>query len=560
MKEKQSEKKGFRMLSKIIIVAVFVFCVSVVINLAPNYIKDELQGKVNVIINNSNVTKSLKFDAFVDEKENVYLSTKDIANFFDDNIFYDNKYNQIITTSKTKVATLEIGNNEIDINGSKKVIYASAMEKDKQFYLPISELETVYNIEVEYVKDTKIVTIDSLDREQKKANSSKNQTVRYLPTFFSKGVDNINAGESVIVISENVDGYVKIRTKNGIIGYVKDVANIHAVRENMTYDKQIEGKISLVWDYFSEYASAPSRKGTSLKGVNVVSPTFVTLVSQGDGKIDTNIGKQGQEYITWAHENGYKVWPSFSNNSYKQTTSAIINDYKLRQTLITNIVNVALANQFDGVNLDFENIYMADKDMFTRFVIELAPRLREYGMVLSVDVTAPDGSEDWSMCYDRNELAKQADYLVFMAYDEHNAESTEAGTTAGVDWIEVALKKFVGTQEEVPAEKLILGMPFYTRVWKEQNGELSSYAIFMKSIDSTIPSNVQRVWKDDVKQNYVEYTRSGATYKIWIEDDKSIAAKCDLVNDYNLAGAAYWSKDRETPSVWNVISEKLNVK
>lgn len=560
MKEKQKEKKGLKMFSKIIVIAVFVCAVSVVINLAPNYIKDELQGKVNVIINNSNVTKSLKFDAFIDENGNVYLSTKDIANFFDDNIFYDNKYDQLITTSKTKVATLGINKTEIDINGSKKTIYAPAIEKDKEYYLPISELQTVYNVEVNYVEDTKIVTIDSLDREQKRANSSKNQSVKYLPTFFSKNVDEVKGGESVIVISENVDGYVKIRTKNGVIGYIKDVANIRNIRENMVYEKQIEGNISLVWDYFSEYVSAPDRRGTSLKGVNVVSPTFVTLVSEGNGRIDTNIGSQGERYITWAHENGYKVWPSFSNNSYKQTTSAILNDYKLRQTLINNIVTVALQNNFDGVNLDFENIYMADKDMFTRFVIELAPRLREYGMVLSIDVTAPDGSEDWSMCYNRNALAKQADYLVFMAYDQHNSESVEAGTTAGADWIEVALKKFVGTQEEVPAEKLILGMPFYTRLWKEQNGNLSSYALYMKSIDSTIPSNVQRIWKDDVKQNYVEYTRSGITYKMWIEDEASISAKCDLVNEYKLAGAAYWSKDRETPNIWNVISEKLNVK
>lgn len=560
MKEKEKAKKGLKMFSKIIIVGIFVLLVSIVINIAPNYMKDELEGKVKLIINNSNVTNSLKFDVYIDNNENVYLSTKDIANFFDGNIFYDNKYDQIITTSKTKVATFGLNKNEIEINGSKITIYAPAIEIEKRYYLPIAELQNVYNVEVEYVKDTNIVTIDSLDREQKKANSSKDVNVKYLPTMFSKTVDKVKKGESVIVINENVDGYIKIRTKNGVIGYIKDIANIHNVRDNMEDEKQIEGKISLVWDYFSEYAKAPNRSGTTIKGVNVVSPTFITLVSKGDGDIDINIGTQGKNYISWAHENGYKVWPSISNNSYKQTTSAIVNDYKLRQKLINNIVNVALENNFDGINFDFENIYKDDKDMFTRLIIELAPRLREYGMVLSVDVTAPDGSEDWSMCYDRHELAKAADYLVFMAYDEYNDDSDKAGTTAGADWIEVALKKFVGTQEEVPAEKLILGMPFYTRLWKEQNGKITSSAIFMKSIDSTIPQSAERIWNDDVKQYYVEYQKSGATYKMWIEDEKSIEAKFDLLNKYNLAGAAYWAKDRETQNIWNIVSEKLNIK
>lgn len=559
MKEIEKAKKGLKMFSKLIIIAIFLFLVSIVINIAPNYIRDELAGKTKLIINNNNSTTSLKNDIFIDENDIVYISTKDIANFFDENIFYDNKYNQIITTSSTKVATLELNKNEIEINSSKKIISAPAIEKDNNYYLPFSELQDVYNVELNYIKETNIVTIDSLNREQKKANSAKDVNVKYLPTMFSKTVDKVKKGESVIVIKENVDGYVKIRTQNGVIGYIKDIANIRNTRDNMEEEKQINGKVSLVWDYFSEYGEAPDRNGTKIKGVNVVSPTFVTLVSRGSGDIDINIGTAGKQYINWAHENGYKVWPSISNNSYKETTSDILNDYKLRQKLINNIVNVALQNNFDGINLDFENIFRNDKDMFTRFIIELAPRLKEYGMVLSVDVTAPDGSDDWSMCYNRHEIAKAADYLIFMAYDEYGDDSEKAGTTAGADWIEVSLKKFVGTQEDVSPEKLILAMPFYTRIWKEKNGELSSMAIFMKGINSSIPQDAERIWKDDVKQYYVEYQRSGATYKVWIEDEKSIEEKFNLLNKYNLAGAAYWAKDRETPEIWDVVSEKLNI-
>lgn len=559
MRAKKTKKNGPNMFVKIIVVALFIFAVAVVINTAPNYIRNEITDKINLIINNNNVTKSLKFDVFIDENETVYISTKDIANFFDENIFYDNTYDLLITSSDTKIAAIKLNEKEMEVNGAKQTIFAPAIEKDDEFYIPFSEMENVYNVEVFYNKDTNIVTIDSLDREQKKGNSPKDLNVKYLPTAFSKTVDKIKKGDSVIVISEDEDGWVKVRTENGKIGYVKEIANIYNARENIKEEKQIEGKISLVWDYFSEYASAPDRTGTTLKGVNVVSPSFASLERLGKGDIYVNIGKEGKEYINWAHSKGYKVWPIIANNMQKQTTSEILNDYKLRQKLINNIVNLAIENNFDGVNIDFEYMNMSDKDMFSRFIIELAPRLKELGMVLSVDVTAPDGGEDWSMCYDRNAIGKVADYVVFMAYDQYGDSSDEAGTTAGADWVEVNLKKFVGKQEEVPEEKLILGMPFYTRLWYEANGKVDSDVIIMDNVDSTIPSSASREWNKDLKQYYVEYQKNGKTYKMWIEDEKSISAKCDLVNEYNLAGAAYWEKGQEKQEVWDVISEKLNI-
>lgn len=167
-----------------------------------------------------------------------------------------------------------------------------------------------------------------------------------------------------------------------------------SVREDLKLDKQIEGKVSLAWDYFSEYASAPTRTG-KIEGVNVVSPAFISLKQQGKGKISTNIGNAGVQYINWAHNNGYKVWALTSNNSWKDTTSEIINDYRLREEFIINIIDVVIKYDLDGINLDFENIYEADKNAYSKLVLELAPRLREIGKVLSVDVTAPDGSADW---------------------------------------------------------------------------------------------------------------------------------------------------------------------
>lgn len=554
----EAKKGKSNVATKLVVVIIFIVVIAIIINVAPNFMRKKITGKINVIINNNNVTESMKFNAFVDDGDIVYISTKDIANFFDEDIFYDNVYDQIITSSETKLATLKLGEKEMYVNSSKVKIYGSAIEKDNQFYLPFSEMKDVYNVEVTYIKETNIVTIDSLNREQKKGNASKDISIKYKPTIFSGTVDKVKKGESLFILSEgeNQRGWYRVRTSKGEIGYTKDVSNVYKQREKMETNKQIEGKVSMVWDYYTY--NVPNRIGTTINGINVVSPSFAELVEQGKGDINVKIGSAGQDYINWAHGQNYKVWAMVSNNGYQDTSSQILNDYKLREKLINNIVNMVLQYNLDGINLDFENVKQDDKERLSRLIIELAPRLKEYGKVLSVDVTAPDGGTNWSESYDRNKIGKVADYVVFMAYDQYGSASKEAGTTAGADWVKVNIKKFV-EREEVPSDKLILGMPFYTRLWEEKaNGEVSSQVILMKSIENNIPSGVQKNWNENVKQNYIEYTKGSSTYKMWIEDEKSIKAKFDLMKEYKLGGAAYWQKDFENSNLWNTIAEEIN--
>ena len=145
-----------------------------------------------------------------------------------------------------------------------------------------------------------------------------------------------------------------------------------------------------------------------------------------------------------------------------------------------------------------------------------------------------------------------------MGYDQYGISSPKEGTTAGADWVEVNVNKFIGTQEEVDKDKLILGMPFYTRLWKEKDGEIKSTVVWMKNIDSKLPAGTEKKWNEDLKQYYVEYEQNGYTYKMWIEDEKSIKAKFDIMNKYNLAGAAYWQKDFESANIWNIVKEEIN--
>lgn len=549
---------------KLIVVLVFALAVWFVLKTATNYIKDDIVGKTNLVINNSNTTKNLKNDVIV-ENGVVYVSTKDIANFFDDHIFYDNKYDQIITTSETKVATLKLNENKAKVNGSTVDLVASAKKIGEQFYLPFSEIsESVYNVETTYIEDTNTVVLVSLDRELTYANSSKKNSVKSKPTMFSKTVDKIEKGDNVTVVpSKNGDenGWTKVTTENGKIGYVKTttLANTKKIRDNLEMGKQIQGNVSLVWEYFSKYAKAPQRT-EKIDGVNVVAPTFFSLSDSKKGAIVANVGQAGQNYINWAHSNGYRVWPwvanEATNKADKDLTSEILNDYKLREKLISSIVSAVEMYNLDGINLDFENMYESDKDAYSRLVIELAPRLKELGKVLSVDVTAPDGSPDWSLCFNRNVIGDVADYVIFMAYDQHNQSSTEAGTVAGCDWVEANINKFLG-QEGVKPEKIILAMPFYTRVWNVTDGGLSSSAVEMKSQSTLIPDDAKITWDDSLKQNLAEYEKNGRTYKVWMEDAKSLKCKLDLVKKYNLAGGAFWRKDQETSDVWKVINENL---
>ena len=245
-----------------------------------------------------------------------------------------------------------------------------------------------------------------------------------------------------------------------------------------------------------------------------------------------------------------------SNNANKDTTSTILNSYTLRTNMINTIVSLANKYNLDGINIDFENMNESDKSMFSRFIIELEPKLKEAGKTLSVDVTAPDGGGDWSECYERDVIGNVADYIVFMAYDQNGAYSSKEGTTAGYNWVETNLNKFI-KREEIPSNKIVLGMPFYTRLWKEENGNITSKTVNMKNIDTVIPSDIQRIWDDTLKQNYVEYTQDSAVYKMWIEDEMSIKEKVGLVRKYNLAGVASWEKDREKNTIWAVIKAEL---
>ena len=558
MTKEQIEKKKKRII-KIFVSIIAIIIIGIIAYNVNNYIILDKNKNINLVINNKNVTSNLKKDILIDG-DNIYLSKQDLGNFFDKYIYEDTENNNIVTTYNNKIASISLSKNKISINGSNKNTYAHAENKDGTIYIPITELEDVYGIEIKYLPDSKVLTVDSTSKEQKKAIIIKNVAVKSSTKFIAKTIDRVKKGSYVIVVSED-KGYTKIRTENGKVGYVKSnkIANTVVVREEMQETKQITGKVNLVWDYYSEVASAPDRTGVTMDGVNVVSPAFFHLNTNGE--LTGNVGQAGVTYIEWAHSNGYKVWPMVQNagDGMLNVTSNIMNDYNKRQNLINKIVDYCVKYKLDGINVDFENMKQEDKDMYSRFIIELTPRLKDMGVVVSVDVTAPDGSETWSMCFDRNVIGDVADYIIFMAYDQYGTSSNKSGTTAGYDWVNVSLNKFLKT-EEIKNDKIILAIPLYTRLWTEDSSGnvVKQTTVSLKNINKVIPSDVQKTWDDNLKQYYVEYQDGSYTKKMWIEDEKSLKEKISLIKNNNLAGVASWEKGMETDNFWTFLKESLD--
>jgi spore germination protein YaaH len=248
-----------------------------------------------------------------------------------------------------------------------------------------------------------------------------------------------------------------------------------------------------------------------------------------------------------------------SNGFDPDRTSVFLASTRIRESIIDELLASLLSYGMDGVNIDFENVYLDDRDLVTQFVREMTPLFREAGLVVSIDVTILSGSEMWSMFYDREALGEIVDYMAVMTYDQHWGSSPVAGSVAQYQWVENGLK---GVLEQVPAEKILLGLPFYTRVWEEREVDgsvrVSSRAISMGQLSQIINTRqLEPEWDEESGQYYTEYTEAESRFRIWIEDARSIDLKSSLVHRYDLAGAASWRRGFESADIWDVLEHNL---
>ncbi|WP_017753928.1 glycosyl hydrolase family 18 protein [Calidifontibacillus oryziterrae] len=505
------------------------------------------------------------------EGDEVYLPFSFIKDVIDEDVIFDESSQSIILTTNDQVIQLPNKKLQYFVNEQPVSLQFPAVKDNDGFqYVAAEPLLSIYPYVFEYVPETGAIVVQKHGAIILPATIQEDASelkIREYPSWFSAYVDEVSAGEQVF-IEKDEKNYYYIRKQNGIAGFISKNDVVLKEPTIVTLDSFTERKplpqrelawpIYLTWE--AVYSKNPNTATISdMPGLNVVSPTWFSLKnSEGDV---SNLASL--DYVKWAKSRGYHVWALFANgfSDPKQTHEAL-KDFTTRQKIIRQLLHYATIYELDGINIDFENVNLADQNLVTQFVKELTAYLHQAGLVVSMDITFISSSENWSMFYDREKLANTVDYLMVMAYDEHWGSSPVAGSVASLPWVENNLKKLL---EVVPNERLILGVPTYTRIWKEQktpggNIEVSSKAYSMDGVNQWIQERGLEIQYDEKSgQDYVEYfnEKEQATYKVWLENEKSLKKRTQLVHKYGLAGVASWNRSFTNDSAWSVIDDSL---
>ena len=458
-------------------------------------------------------------------------------------------------------------------SADQKVLYATPSEltseaasaeageqvwlKDDTVYLNLSYVQKYTDIDAYIYKDPYRIAVQYQFDNVKTVKVKKNTSVRYRGGIKSAVIASVKKGTQLRLLEE-LDNWDQVATDDGYIGYVDRKAVGKA--EDTSFDRSFDGekysyltmdkKVNMVWHQVtSTDANAYFADATAnMTGVNVISPTWFYLTDTA-GNI-ANIASA--DYVAQAHDKGLQVWGLIDNFTQDVSTTETLSSTSARQNIISQLIQAATNVGMDGINVDFESLSEDVGIHFLEFLRELSIECHKNNLVLSVDNPVP---EDFTSHYDRAEQGRVVDYVIIMGYDEHYVGS-EAGSVASLPWVEQGVQD---TLEEVPAERVINAVPFYTRLWRTTGGNVTSEAIGMDQAQQVIAeNNVETYWDKTTSQNYGTYDIDNSTYQIWLEDSQSIAEKVKLVSKYNLAGVSAWKLGFENSGIWQVISDNLN--
>ncbi|MCX8074936.1 MAG: glycosyl hydrolase family 18 protein [Clostridia bacterium] len=489
------------------------------------------------------------------ENGGIYISKDTISKILDENIYYDKIASKVIITTYSDVVKLKISDKKISRNMEYSDISNEAKFVEGQAYVPINEVKDIYKIDVEYDYNTNTIVVDKKNYDFAKVKYNKVLVYSYINTK-SDVLGTLNKNDEVISYTDSLNHvrWIKIKTKDGKVGYISknsaDITKYVEDQNTQNNSRQDVEKINMFWQYGSNLNTMGTNK---IDGVNVVSPTWYEL-KNSNGDISS---KYSQEYYNQAKKNGYKVWPIITNGidsvSYSpEDTSAMLNSEYNREQFIKNILKVMENNKLDGINIDFESMKTEDKDIYTQFIRELAPLVRKLGKTVSVDM--------YFVAYiDRARVGEATDYVVLMGYDQRGNWSNTSGSISEVSWVESNVSSLIN-DSEIDSKKIILGIPFYTRLWTEKTGSSKPTTTVYSMQDCITFINrygVTPVWDENAGQNYAQVEKGDTTYKLWIEDVNSIKKRVETVKKYNLAGVSAWRKGLETSDVWKVIKENL---
>ncbi|WP_250278591.1 glycosyl hydrolase family 18 protein [[Clostridium] colinum] len=560
----KKQNKVFKNLALIILVIFFIVLLKIFL---PSFKHIDYRDSVSLSKDEIGINMQLDYISMKNpplyQNDEIYLPIDFVKDYIDKYIYWDKKENQITITNEYNVIRMKTNELEYFVNNEPLKLNLPIYNIENVAYIPKSFLQDFYELQFQYIEHTKILNI--IKEDYKKATLSKNTRIRKEADKKSPYIKKIKKGETVYFYENEQNGYTKVVNDDGYIGFVPTKLLINI--ENKTVENNYEndyvakapwkvdnGKINLVFDQVQNVlANSSQAKRTYHDGVDVLVPTWFSFKDE-KGEI-INIADKG--YVDWAHKNGYKVWGLLTDNFDKKISHSVLSSTKIREYVIKQLLAYVAMYDLDGINIDFESIPKEDGDNFVQFLRELAPLLRAEGAVLSVDLFVP---KPWTKHYNRNEVGKIADYVIVMGYDEHYAGSESAGSVASMNWSDIAIKDTLA--EGVPKEKLILGIPFYCRIWTEnlQNNKvkLTSKAYSMNKAYNFIEEKGGTfIFDEKTGQNYGEVKEGSKTYKVWLEDETSITQRLNLVLKYDIAGAGAWKRGLEKEEIWKILKDKL---
>lgn len=536
----------------------------------------EKEGQLAIIVNNEIVEPN---GMISDGK--AYVQYEIVRDYINSRFYWDPNENILLYTLPKDMVSVEVGSKDYNISKDKKSEdYVILKTEGSTAYIALDFIQQYTNMEYEVYDNPSRVMIVSDWGETTVSEVKRDTQVRYRGGVKSPVLTEINKKDEVTVI-ENEENWKKVRTKDGFVGYVKASALrkeekrqiSRAFEEQEFTNIKKDYTINMAWHNVTNSSANNSvlEKIASSKGITTLAPTWYH-VKDTDGNLESI---SSSEYVNYAHQSNIEVWATirdFDGGINSQDESfAFLSSTSKRNNLINTLIADALQVGLDGINVDFEKISKECGEHYIQFVRELSVRCRQNGLVLSVDNYVPKG---YNMQYNRKEQGIVADYVIIMGYDEHFGGSPEAGSVSSYNFVKEGIEE---TIKEVPADKVISGIPFFTRLWKEvpktdeelaqEAGteaaeypmKVSSDALGMSAAEAKVAeAGVETVWDEETQQNFATWESGDETYKIWLEDEKSLELKLQLMKDKELAGTAAWALGQEKPEIWQLILKYVN--
>lgn len=495
---------------------------------------------------------------------NVYIDYTLVQNELNSRFHWDASVGLLLFTTPTQIFEIAPNTSSYTVDGeSFDAGYDILHTTSAGMYLSMTFLQQYSDLNCQVYDTPRRVVITYGSEEVTNARIRKDTVVRYQGGIKSPILTNVTE-DTVVTVLERMDSWSKILTADGYIGYVKNkqlTDSAQVTRETVYAGPEytsihLDEKVNLVWHQidYAEMNNQFEEDTAEVTGVNVISPTWYFL-ADSTGEITSFASR---EYVNEAHKKKMQVWALISNFSSDVNSTTLLASRAARQKVQNYLIGQAQEIGFDGINIDFEGIAQEAGCDYVQFIRELSILCRKNGIILSVDVPVP---MDFSAYYNRKELGNVCDYVIMMGYDEHYAGSDLVGSVASMSFEETGIQNML---TEVPKDKLISAIPFYTRLWYTETladgtTNVTSEAYSMDNIEALLDENgVASVYDESTGQQYAEWTDSDGRFcQVWLEDKDSVAARAALVGQYELSGIAEWVLGREQSWVWDVISSNI---